>query len=92
MNIDDIEDPYSYVLIDDAKGWKSLDFAPKDKTVIVAFDEPFFGKVSKETAYGYYDSVENEWFFDNTYTSNVPKRLLRPTHWMDKPEPPSTES
>jgi len=67
--------------------WQPIDTAPEDTSLIIAFDEPFFGVMNKEIAFGYFDSGSNRWLFDADFMAGE-KELLRPTHWMKKPEPP----
>jgi len=72
----------------DVNGWMPIESAPKDVGVIVAFDEPFFGEMIKQTAYGYYDSESKKWMFDLPMCIGE-KELLRPTHWKHKETPPT---
>lgn len=68
--------------------WRPISEAPEDTKVIVAFDEPFFGKMVKETAYGYFDSSRKGWMFSNDHVPGIQKPLLRATHWQPLPPPP----
>jgi len=71
----------------EGQGWQDIESAPKDETVIICFDEPFFGEMTKETFYGYYDSEDNDWFFKAPWSVN-PIKAHRVTHWQPLPEPP----
>lgn len=65
------------------------DRLPDESTfdVLVAFDEPFFGRMAKECAVCMYDRDTNTWV-----SEIANKEILRVTHWMPLPEPPKTIS
>lgn len=67
--------------------WISVDERkPEEKDgnkQLVAFDEPFFGKMNKEIECAMYDEDTNKWI--NELTS---RPILRVTHWQPLPEPP----
>ena len=67
--------------------WQPIETVPEDEYVLVAYDEPFFGTMTKEVTIGVWESAEGKMM------QSLPTReLLRATHWQPLPTPPAAQT
>lgn len=62
--------------------WKTIDSAPRDRTVIVGFDPEYASELSPELGF---DLLE--WSTDRWIVAGY-GYVRQPTHWMPLPAPP----
>jgi len=67
--------------------WRDINEAPKDETVVICFEEPFFGKVIHEVENGFFDTERDGWYFNLSLMGTDKKVKSKVVGWMHKPEP-----